>query len=360
MILIFYVDNASSSTSGSCDELVCYVHCVSPVKQSGKTQYFDCVLQTQEKSVRGVCFSREKKSNFENVHKSKSPVKIRNFKLEEKRDGEINVLMDKKTKIDVQFPSDVKFERVDMPDPNEQIVISDIRSIMINQLVTGKGKLTSLSGKKKVNIGSQSLTKVTGYLVDLTGSIPITLWENFGESLEEGKTYIFKNLRVKTDYFTKEICVNTAKTGCTVNETDSFSEPLAELPILPSLGHTEKTSVIEIFGASSCVSYRTCRKCNKKVNVEGKGATCQSCKLLQKESVTRVNWIVKLSCEDKVSKEHIELSLFNEQVKQLFENRSDIDLNVCKPIDIKLAVLDFDDITVTYNLKDKTVISLSL
>ena len=74
----------------------------------------------------------------------------------------------------------------------------------------------------------------------MSGCIPVTLWGEFTESLEEGKAYIIRNLRVETDYVTKELCLNTAESGCTAKETEAFNDPLPELPILPSLGMAEK------------------------------------------------------------------------------------------------------------------------
>ena len=67
--------------------------------------------------------------------KAKSPVKIKNFKIQERQDGEINILMGRKTKLDVHFPHTVKFERVQMPDPNGIMNISDIRLIRKNLLM---------------------------------------------------------------------------------------------------------------------------------------------------------------------------------------------------------------------------------
>ena len=54
------------------DEVVGYVHNVSPVK-SGRR--FDFQLQTQEKTVRGVCFSPSHHKRFQKMSKISRPVK---------------------------------------------------------------------------------------------------------------------------------------------------------------------------------------------------------------------------------------------------------------------------------------------
>lgn len=223
--------------------------------------------------MRGVCFSPEKKSNFDNVTKSKSPVKIKNFRIQESQAGEINVMMDKRTILDV-YEDDVKFKRITMVDTSRIISISDISSVSLNQLITVKAKVCNLSGKKKVHSLKDPLTKVNGQLVDPTGSIPIVLWETFTEAVDqEGKTYTFRNLRVKTDYLSKELCVNTANSGCSIEETRNFNMPLAKIQALPS-DMTDKSVDIEITGVSSAINYRTCHLRHKKVRVKDKIATC--------------------------------------------------------------------------------------
>ena len=60
-------------------ELTCFLHAVSPKRESGHTKYFNCQLQTATKVVRAVCFSPEKQTTFTQFEKSKSSVKIKNF-----------------------------------------------------------------------------------------------------------------------------------------------------------------------------------------------------------------------------------------------------------------------------------------
>ena len=263
-------------------------------------------------------------------------------------------MMDKRTILDV-YEDDVKFKRITMVDTSKIISISDIRSVSLNQLITVKAKVCNLSGKKKVHSLKDPLTKVNGQLVDPTGSIPIVLWETFTEAVEEGKTYIFRNLRVKTDYLSKELCVNTAKSGCSIEETRNFNMPLAKIQALPS-DMTDKSVDIEIIGVSSAINYRTCHLCHKKVRVKDKIATCTSCNLVQKISATNVTWILKLVCHEKESGEDLQLTLFNEAVKQLFNiNKSKINLSCCTPSDIQSALLSFDDMNVMYNIKNKAI-----
>ena len=56
---------------------------------------------------------------------------------------------------------------------------------------------------------------------------------------------------------------------------------------------------------------------SQKVTVERKIQTCHSCNLVQKESATGISWILRLVCQDKETKEDLQLSVFNEATKQL-------------------------------------------
>ena len=62
------------------DELHCYIHAMSPMKnaKSSTRKYFDCTLQNKDTTVRAVCFSPEKFSELNTLQKTMTPVKITN------------------------------------------------------------------------------------------------------------------------------------------------------------------------------------------------------------------------------------------------------------------------------------------
>ena len=94
---------------------------------------------------------------------------------------------------------------------------------------------------------SGPLKKSTATLVDPTGSITVVFWSDWVESVENGKSYIFTNLRIKKTTYTNELYVNTAKVGFKLQETFPFTDPLPDLN--PSLmDMTTKTVEITILG----------------------------------------------------------------------------------------------------------------
>ena len=46
-------------------------------------------------------------------------------------------------------------------------------------------------------------------VIDPTGTTKLTLWENYTNTVNQGSTYIFKNLSVRKDKFTSELYLNT-------------------------------------------------------------------------------------------------------------------------------------------------------
>ena len=156
--------------------------------------------------------------------------------------------------------SNIDFPKVDMP---TTIDLSIIKTLCVGQLVCFKAKVNQLNKPKQVQSGR--LQMVEGILLDPSCTMKVILWQEFGNQVVEGYTYMFNNVRVKRDRLTKEIYVNTAKTGSTITLTDSFDEIL---PITPELSseHSHTTVVGQILGVEKVSSYLSCCKCSKKVS----------------------------------------------------------------------------------------------
>jgi hypothetical protein len=56
-----------------------YVHKLSPLKQGKKKQWCDMQLQTKDKRMRVVCFSKAKRDIFQEKQDTLSPVQISNY-----------------------------------------------------------------------------------------------------------------------------------------------------------------------------------------------------------------------------------------------------------------------------------------
>ncbi len=78
LLLLINNDNFPIAES---EEMKCYIHGVSPVKdvQFSGRKYFNCTVQKKDGPVRAVCFSPNKHSEFTTLQEAKSPVKVLNY-----------------------------------------------------------------------------------------------------------------------------------------------------------------------------------------------------------------------------------------------------------------------------------------
>ena len=88
-----------------------------------------------------------------------------------------------------------------------------LKTIPAGQLITVKAKITTLQTPALLQTGSGPLNMLEEQIVDAKAYSKIIFWEDFCKQVEEGKTYIFENVRDKKDNFTKQLYINGAKTG---------------------------------------------------------------------------------------------------------------------------------------------------
>lgn len=77
------------------DELHCYIHAMSPMKnaKSSNRKYFDCTLQNKDTAVPAVCFSPEKFSELNTLQKTMTPVKITNYNTSTASSGKEDIII---------------------------------------------------------------------------------------------------------------------------------------------------------------------------------------------------------------------------------------------------------------------------
>ncbi|CAH3141876.1 unnamed protein product, partial [Porites evermanni] len=157
-----------------------YIHYVSPTKESN---FFDLQLQSKDKYTRGVCFGPGKRGLFQSVG--------------------------------------APFPKVEIP---STFNLRMLKTIAGGQLITVKAKITTLRTPALLQTDGGPLNMPEGRIVGAKGYCKIIFWEDFCKQVEEGKTYIFANVRVKKDNFTKQLYINTAKTVTVIRPTEQHTE----------------------------------------------------------------------------------------------------------------------------------------
>ena len=139
---------------GKEDELHCYIHAMSPMKnaQSSKRKYFDCTLQNKDTTVQAVCFSPEKYSELNTLQKTKSPVKITNYNTSAASSGKEDIIILSKTRI-----SPITSNEIDFPYLSELTAtgilpdLSALEKLAPEQLVTIKAEVAQVSAVKTLH-----------------------------------------------------------------------------------------------------------------------------------------------------------------------------------------------------------------
>jgi hypothetical protein len=274
-----------------------YVQNLSPVRVGPKKKFFDFHLQVEgKKSVRAICFSPAKRKLFDECEKNSTPVKIRKF-MHDRKEGSTDILMSEYVIVEELKPEDVPFSKEELL-PSD-LNVSMLASISPQQLISLKAKLIHVGEVETVKTPHSTLRKCDGLLVDPSGSVKITLWEDDVGKVTEGETYEFKNLKLKKNNFSGQLYVNPAKGISSITPSEGFTEALSvpeydpsELMICSIKG--------EIVGLADVHVDYSCIKCSNRVQPT-KLAKCQNsrCNLVQRLDKCNKQWYVKAMVNEK-------------------------------------------------------------
>ena len=251
------------------NEITGHISNFSPVQNSNKTNYFDMVIQTESRLVRGVCFSSARHGESSALFKNSSPVKISNITVKDVETDYPMVLMNARTKL---HKTEVSFK---IQQCTYDLNIGFLSTVNNKQLITIKAKVVNLSGVKKMQTQRYDpKNKTDAILVDPSGSVRIILWEQFATEVEEQKTYTFSNVRVRKDPHLHEVSLNTPLKGCLIELCDDFQETLAKPQQLPE-SYTSSTVTGQIIGVNNFNVYYSCVGCSKKATPDQSPCTYQ-------------------------------------------------------------------------------------
>ena len=235
------------------------------------------------------------------------------------------------------------------------IPLSQISKIATEQLVTVKAKVMQLSRAKAQQSASRgTLKKQEGMIADTNGSTKITFWENFTDICQEGKTYIFKHLKVKKYAGTKYLGIPYNE-GCDIQETDDLVGETAQIDEQQQLTTLEfQGSVKGLTSLSKNFAFAGCHFSIKNTSTEPL-ITCTNCNLEQKRASCPSSWFARLLImSSAIPPKKVYVTANNQQLLKLAE-LANIDLNTCSKTDLTMALLDMPPIKVTYNSLERKI-----
>lgn len=239
------------------------------------------------------------------------------------------MVIDDKTVL--QKYDDISFAKESLPDTTKVQTIASLKSLCIGQLVTVKGKVFST---KEPQMIKANLNMMEVHIIDNTDQVKLILWQDYVGTVELNNTYIFRNVRIKEDTYSKQIYINTANNELTTIQTcEEFTESL----VIPKEYGTQQTVEAEIIGVEKTISYLSCIKCAKKVNDNPTGViTCTNCNIKQKAKVCKKLWMATVVVSNDDGK--ITLTMFDKVMKDIKQTKSQEDLTVQDMEDLLFAL----------------------
>lgn len=269
-----------------------YIHNLSTVKTSHANQckYFDFKIQiSPTKTVKAVCYSPQKRTQLANALLTKSPVKIDQIKRKSSGDYVIR----KKTKIAGLDSAALEFQYDEVLGNNLK-TFKDASAATIYDTVDLKVKILSKSDKKQpVVINSNTKYTCDCFVADKTGTIKIALWEEIIDKIQNGKSYHFKNLKVRM--FNDEKFLNTNE-ATTADEIPEISNIDMKTPEIQENLLTGQILGVDIKKMSCCIAEESAKESSEVI-------TCTNCKMTTLASVFKTNLIcqILLKSEDKIT-----------------------------------------------------------
>lgn len=313
-----------------------YVHLLSDVQSASNStsSYFDFKIQVSDsEAARAVCYSPKKRVNLQQAYINKSPIKITGVRKATKRyhsGGPDEFTISKEAKI---APCSLPFEYNDEMN-NRLCTIEEALSKDVYEKVDIKGKVYQKDNvKEKVLIREMPKYKVDAYVADQTENIKIVLWEDAINKVNVGKTYHFKNLRVRI--FDDAKFLNTNELTIIEQIEDmpdvNFNTPKMQDKIL-----TGRIISALIKRSSSCI---VCNASLKDINEEVE-ITCNKCGMTTLVSACDTKVVAQLVVKTEDAK-ILKFTTFNDGIQSVLDlNHSNDSLNEIDIANLRKKLFD--------------------
>lgn len=186
----------TTPSKGQADDIIAYVHDLSsPIQNKRKTmKYATLTLQTESNDVHALLYSPQKRPLLEDSLRTRTPVKIRRFTCTA---DQAKLIINDMTDISQPSPTEYCFQYAELS-TNKCTVIADIlQNSTEGDSVSVLGKVGNIGEISTVRLGKQTLRMAEGTIADLTGKIPISLWEDNLALITTDAVYRITNTRVR-------------------------------------------------------------------------------------------------------------------------------------------------------------------
>ena len=270
-------------------DIVAFVANLSPTKQNSAR----VSLQVGSESIKkGIIFDLSKLPVFKEKLQSGEPLKILNCVIDKVQNPNYaEVIINDSSKVVNPQPGDVSFER---KEPKLVILkVKDLDKRMTNQLVSVAGKVVPCPSKFRIveSFGKQKKLTDQNLFADDTGSISLTLWEEWINYFDDNGDY-FKLFNVVVKFYNDQLYLST----CSQSFAEVY-EDCVEVAIPGSDVDVNIVKILEFDSVGKFQYYLNCCKCNKQiVPTSGTIAKCNNCGFSMKTSKLSKSLIIPVSC----------------------------------------------------------------
>ena len=237
-------------------------------------------MQTEDRTVRTVCFSPEKHETFKRSFEASSPVKLSQFQLKSnRRTNEEEIIVNKRTKLDNPSEFEITFDIAakEFDYTTTTTAVREVNEVRPGRAITVLGRLTFQGGTEYVNVRGKNLKKQETILTDETGSIRLVLWENDIQKVQSEETYMLTRSVVREFDNQPYITINKETQISKVSQTIANPDD--------DLANTYKEFTISSPPEGILATHRTlsCKKCANSMvqHTAGKTIKCTACGLIQ-------------------------------------------------------------------------------
>lgn len=308
-----------------------YVQTLSPKKRSRKTSatYFDFCIQTEGAEYkRAVCFHPNFHEQLKEYERSKTPITISNASEQlNKYSNTKEIIVNKRARIQATNNHEVSFEfeprQRDETENVRKVKIDALKNLEPGEMVVLEGRLHLVqesTGEKEVN-GEVLKFNPKGLIQDETGVIPITIWGDANDQLQNNKCYEFTNVKYRLYQHQKSLTSTPRTTFIETNdEFPEFSDETIKEQFQDL--HVEGRSIL---AAEKFKRWCICKRCKKALTdvINLPIATCSECRLVQRPATCETNASVRVQLE-LAGEKTLWLTVFKEIIIQILESSNEM------------------------------------
>ena len=338
--------STSSPNKRPTSPLIAYVQSLSPIKRSkrGSTPYFNIKLQTALATQPAVCFSRSKRSFFDEKAATKTALKIERYNTSQ--DGR-TIFINDMTRLSSPATSEYNFQFVESYNSNTLTLQSILQNALDMDMIDVIAKVVYKDKESQI-VGSMKLKKSTCYIADETANSKLILWENNIDDVDVGEVYCFNQIRLRRDKET--VVLNSTTDTVITKKLDSDLTNLVSENITPSDESMELSLKVDyIYSIQELSRFKQCLHCQKKIQQVTASAIvkCDHCGHVLRNSVCKENlmvkFLVKKSDESDADFDHF--VVFHEVLAQMIGTN----VNAMDDEMIFEKLLQLDNFTIFYN-----------